>query len=103
MLEHSRLRLAAHPAVAGIKDSSRDMEYLQQVIYATAGADFSVFTGSDTLLAASLTLGAAGTLTAAANLVPELTSGLHHAVAAGRLAEALSLQQRLTRIVSACR
>ena len=96
-------RLAGHPAVAGIKDSSRDMEYLQQVIYATAGADFSVFTGSDTLLAASLTLGAAGTLTAAANLVPELTSGLYRAVAAGWLAEALSLQQRLTRIVNACR
>jgi len=96
-------RLAAHPAIAGIKDSSRNMEYHEQVIYATAGAEFGVLTGSDTLLVASLTLGTAGTIAASANLVPELTTGVCRAVAAGRAAEALSLQQRLTRIVTACR
>jgi dihydrodipicolinate synthase/N-acetylneuraminate lyase len=96
-------RLAAHPAVAGIKDSSRNMEYHLQLIYATADAEFSVLTGSDTLLVASLTAGAAGTIAASANLVPELTSGVCRAVAAGQTAEALRLQQRLTRIVTACR
>jgi 4-hydroxy-tetrahydrodipicolinate synthase len=96
-------RLAAHPAIAGIKDSSRNMEYHQQLIYATAGAEFSVLTGSDVLLVASLTLGAAGTIAASANLVPELTTGVYRAVTGGQAAEALSLQQRLTRIVTVCR
>jgi 4-hydroxy-tetrahydrodipicolinate synthase len=96
-------RLAAHPAVAGIKDSSRDMSYQQQVLYATAGADFSVLTGTDTLLVASLTLGAAGTIAASANLVPGLTTGVYRAFRDGQVQAALSLEQRLTRIVTACR
>jgi 4-hydroxy-tetrahydrodipicolinate synthase len=96
-------RLAAHPSVAGIKDSSRDMQYQAQVIYATAGADFSVLTGTDTLLVASFTLGAAGTIAASANLVPELLTRVYRAFAEGQVSEALSLQQRLTRIVTACR
>ncbi len=44
-----------HPAVAGIKDSSRDMELpASRSSTATAGADFSVLTGTDTLLVPSL-------------------------------------------------
>ncbi|HEY2441636.1 MAG TPA: dihydrodipicolinate synthase family protein [Streptosporangiaceae bacterium] len=96
-------RLAAHPAVAGIKDSSRDMGYQQQVLYATANADFSVLTGDDSLLVASLTLGAAGTIAASANLVPGLVAGVFRAFASGDVPAALSLQQRLTRIITACR
>jgi 4-hydroxy-tetrahydrodipicolinate synthase len=96
-------RLAAHPAIAGIKDSSRNMEYHQQILYATAGAEFSVLTGSDIMLAASLTLGAAGTIAGSGNLVPDLVAGICHAVTSGRLADALTLQQRLTRIVTAAR
>ena len=96
-------RLAAHPAIAGIKDSSRNMEYHQQVLYATAGADFRVLTGSDIMLVASLTLGAAGTIAGSGNVVPDLVAGICHAVTSGRLAEALALQQRLTRIVTAAR
>ena len=96
-------RLAAHPAVAGIKDSSRDMGYQQQVLYATADAEFSVLTGNDPLLVASLLLGAAGTIAASANLVPGLVSDVFRAFTTGDVPAALSLQQRLTRIVAACR
>lgn len=96
-------RLAEHPAVTGIKDSSRDMVYQQQVLYATANADFSVLTGTDSLLVASLTLGAAGTIAASANLVPGLTTGVYRAFRNGHTHAALSLQQRLTRVTTACR
>ncbi|HEY2575083.1 MAG TPA: dihydrodipicolinate synthase family protein [Streptosporangiaceae bacterium] len=96
-------RLAAHPAIAGIKDSSRNMEYHQQIIYATAGASFSVLTGSDIMLAASLTLGATGTIAGSGNLVPDLVAGVCDAIASGQVAEALTRQQRLTRIVTAAR
>jgi 4-hydroxy-tetrahydrodipicolinate synthase len=96
-------RLAAHPAVTGIKDSSRDMDYQAKLIEATAGAEFGVLTGADTLLILSLTLGAAGIIGASANLVPELTAGVYRAFTAGDLATARSLQQRLARVTGACR
>lgn len=96
-------RLAAHPAVAGIKDSSRDMDYQAKLIDATAGAEFGVLTGADTLLVVGLTLGAAGIIGASANLVPELTAGVYRAFTAGDLAAAKSLQQRLSRVTGACR
>lgn len=95
--------LAEHPMIAGIKDSSRDMVYQQEVIYATAGAEFSVLTGTDGLLVASLLLGAVGTIAASANLVPGLVSSVYQAFEAGDTPTALSLQQRLTRIIAGCR
>jgi 4-hydroxy-tetrahydrodipicolinate synthase len=96
-------RLAGHPAIAGIKDSSRDMEYQQELIAATAGAEFAVLTGADTLLVASLTVGAAGSISAGANLVPELPVGIQRAFLAGDVRTATELQRRLARIVAACR
>jgi dihydrodipicolinate synthase/N-acetylneuraminate lyase len=96
-------RLAAHPAIAGIKDSSRIMEYHQQILYATAGAEFSVLTGADILLVASLTLGTVGTIAGSGNLVPDLVAGVCRAMAAGDLAGAQAVQQRLARIVLAAR
>lgn len=96
-------RLATHPAIAGIKDSSRDMEYQQQLIAATADAEFAVLTGADTLLVASLTVGAAGSISAGANLVPELPVGSQRAFHAADLRTATELQRRLARIVDACR
>ena len=96
-------RLAKHPAVTGIKDSSRDMDYQGQLIEATAGAEFGVLTGADTLLVLGLTLGIAGIIGASANLVPELTTGVYRAFRAGDLATAKSVQRRLARITGACR
>ncbi|HLI38792.1 MAG TPA: dihydrodipicolinate synthase family protein [Streptosporangiaceae bacterium] len=96
-------KLAAHPSIAGIKDSSRDLEYQQQVIHCSAGTEFSVFTGTDTLLVASLTIGAAGAIAASVNLVPDLTAGVYRAVTTGDLTAALRMQERLARVVAACR
>lgn len=95
--------LAALPNVIGIKDSSRDVEYLQQVLRATAAADFSVLTGSDTLQLASLVVGAHGMIAAGMNLVPQLGRAVHAAVAAGDLDTARRAQRELTAIVTACR
>lgn len=96
--------LAAHPRVVGIKDSSRDMEYQSELIAATrAAADFSVYTGSDTLLLASALLGARGAIAASANLVPGLGVALFEAVADGDLDRARQLQDRLFAVVKACR
>ncbi len=95
--------LAEHPAVIGIKDSSRDMEYQQQVLAATREADFAVVTGTDSLLVASLTMGAAGAIAGSVNLVPELAGGIYRAFTDGDMPTAMRLQDRLARIVAVCR
>lgn len=95
--------LARHPRIVGIKDSSRDLEYLQAVIYAAEGADFQVMTGSDTLLFASLLLGAHGAIAASANLVPQLGVSLYDAVRGGDPQTARDAQRQLFTIVHACR
>jgi 4-hydroxy-tetrahydrodipicolinate synthase len=95
--------LAAHPRVAGLKDSSRDMEYQQQVIRACAGADFSVLTGTDSLLVASLLTGAHGTIAASANLAPQLVVGVYRSFLAGDMPGALRQQEVLSAVVATCR
>ena len=95
--------LAALPGVIGIKDSSRDLEYLQLVLQASAGADFAVLTGSDTLLLASLVLGAHGMIAAGMNLVPDLGRTLYDAFAADDQRTAEATQRILSTIVQACR
>lgn len=96
-------RLAAHPNIAGIKDSSRDMEYLQDVVSGTEGMPFAVFTGTDTLLLSSMVAGAHGSIAASVNLVPELGVAIRRKLLAGDLDGARREQYRLARIVAACR
>jgi 4-hydroxy-tetrahydrodipicolinate synthase len=94
--------LAGHPRVAGIKDSSRDLEYLTAVRYATGNA-FAVLTGSDSMLLASMVVGADGAIAASANLAPELGCELYRHAAAGELEQARAAQRRVFELVRACR
>jgi 4-hydroxy-tetrahydrodipicolinate synthase len=63
--------LATEGSIAGIKDSSRDFEYFENVRLATRSLEhFRMFTGSDTMLLASMAMGGAGTICGAANVAP---------------------------------
>jgi dihydrodipicolinate synthase/N-acetylneuraminate lyase len=97
--------LAPHPRVAGLKDSGRDLGYanelLDAVAAAGAAADFSVLTGTDSLLVAYLLAGARGTICANANVVPELVRAVYDAVRAGQLDDALRLEARLRAVQAA--
>lgn len=96
-------RLAHHDYIVGIKDSSRNMEYLQSILYATAGCEFRTFTGSDTLLLASFLLGADGAIAASVNLVPRLGTAVLAAASSGDIDRARRLQRLLFDVVLACR
>ncbi len=96
-------KLAQHPKIIGLKDSSHDLEYFQAVLYAIANSDFHLLTGSDTLLLASLLLGGSGAIAASANLVPELGCALFDAATQEDWAKARALQKRLYEVISACR
>jgi 4-hydroxy-tetrahydrodipicolinate synthase len=97
--------LAAHPRVAGLKDSGRDLGYaaglLDAVAAAGAAADFSLLTGTDSLLVPYMLAGARGTICANANVVPELVLAVYDAVRAGKLDEALRLESRLRAVQAA--
>lgn len=87
-------RVAAHPAVAGIKDSSGDLDLLAAYIAAGAG-DLDVLVGSDGLISAAHAIGASGAVAGTANLVPETVVGLWAALEAGDPVQAGELQAAL--------
>lgn len=98
--------LAAHPRIAGLKDSSGDLGYgaglLDAVAAAGAAGQFSVLTGIDSLLVSYLLAGARGTICASANVVPELVRAVYDAVRDGKLDEALRHEARLRAVNAAC-
>ena len=97
--------LAGHPRVAGLKDSSGDLGYgtrLLDALAAAGPADFSVLTGIDSLLVASMLAGARGTICGSANVVPELVRAVYEAVLAGKLDDALRQEARLRAVNAAC-
>jgi 4-hydroxy-tetrahydrodipicolinate synthase len=98
--------LAAHPRVAGLKDSGRDLVYAAGLLDALAGAGtaagFSVLTGIDSMLVSYLLAGARGAICGSANVVPGLVRAVYEAVRAGKLEEALSHEARLRAVNEAC-
>ena len=88
-------RLAAHPNIAGMKESGGDIGFLSELIDATPDG-FHVLAGSAPAFYASLLSGAAGGILALASAAPELCVELFDLVNARRLAEARALQRQLT-------
>lgn len=102
--------LAAHPRVAGLKDSGRDFGYATRLLDAVAAAgatassstvDFSVLTGADSMLVPYMLAGARGAICANANVVPELVVAVYDAVREGKLDDALRLEARLRQVQAA--
>jgi 4-hydroxy-tetrahydrodipicolinate synthase len=96
--------LAGEGTIAGIKDSSRDFEYFESVLIATRDLPkFRVFTGSDTMLLASLAIGGAGTICGAANVAPHWPVRVYEEFQRGDFDAARAAQDQLHRLVMALR
>lgn len=89
--------LATHSNIAGIKDSSGDVQQLQEICR-LAPNDFAVLTGAGSLLLASLVVGARGAILAVANVAYDLSVDLLLAFQRGDLARARTLQHHLASI-----
>ena len=87
-------RLAQHPNIVGIKDSSGDLSLTMAYLAATNEA-FTVLLGRDTLILAGLIHGAKGSITATANAAPKLVVAIYEAFLQGNLEAALDAQRRL--------
>ncbi len=96
--------LARDGTIAGIKDSSRDYEYFEAVCIATRDLPaFRLFTGSDTMLLASLAMGGSGTICGAGNVAPAWVVRIFDEFVRGDLAAARSAQDALYKLVIAVR
>ncbi len=87
-------RLAEHPNIIGIKESSGHIQRISEIIVTTP-AEFQTLVGSAPTFLASLTVGAVGGILAAACVLPELCVDLFETARAGKTEAAGKLQKRL--------
>jgi 4-hydroxy-2-oxoglutarate aldolase len=89
------VRLAAHPNIVGMKETSPDLERLGQIV-ALVPPSFIVLSGWAPVIYPALVTGARGGILAVASVAPDASVRLFQDARDGRHAEALALQQRLT-------
>lgn len=90
-------KLAEHPNVAGMKETSPELERLGQFV-TLRGGTFAILCGWAPVVYPALVSGAAGAILAVANVLPDECVALFEAVAAGRHDQARAMQRRLTTI-----
>ena len=96
-------RLAHAGVIAGIKDSSGDLDGFREVRLATADVPgFSLITGSDSFADAALSLGAAGMIAGLANVDPHGYVRLYDAARRGDHDAARAEQDRLFTLRRMC-
>ncbi len=98
------VRLSEHPNVAGMKDSSGNVDRVGAIL-ASVPESFELLTGASTTVYPSMTVGAKGGILALADFLPELCVALYDAIVSRDADKALELQRRLisptSRIVGA--
>lgn len=95
------VRLADHPNVVGLKDTSGDLTFLYDVVESTP-ASFTVFQGASELAIASLDAGADGMIAGPANVFPRAVARLYDSYRAGDRTRAEELMNRVVNpVVSA--
>ena len=70
-------RLAEHPNIQGMKDSSGNVDRFYREIDRIGDADFDLFVGSGGVYAPALDAGASGGILALANVAPDLASAIY--------------------------
>ncbi len=93
------IRLAAHPNVIGLKESSGDMGFLNRVL--GTAPELGFLCGSAGAFYPALCAGATGGVLAVACAAPEITCALHAAAARGDHDRARSLQRTLMPLAAA--
>lgn len=90
--------------IVGIKDSSRDFEYIQKIIFTCReNSTFRIFLGTDGLLLAGLTLGIEGVMSITPNIIPSWDLELLNAFKAGELKKAREIQEKIGKLLEVLR
>lgn len=94
-------QVADIPNLAGLKDTSRNMIYFQQMCRLMKDRDdFSLFVGPDGLMAEAVLMGGSGGVNAGANLAPKLYVELYHAARAGDLPTVREHQSKVLQLIT---
>lgn len=89
-------QLAEHPSIVGVKDSSGDIDYFQQIMELTEDRpDWSMFIGPEHLTAQAVELGASGGVNGGANVYPELFVDYYQAAVEGDQEQVDALQEKV--------
>lgn len=92
-------RLADHPNIAGVKDSSANMTYFQTLLHELGGRDdFSIYVGPEELTGECVLMGADGGVNGGANMFPKLYVDMYEAAKAHDIVRVRELQSRVMRI-----
>jgi dihydrodipicolinate synthase/N-acetylneuraminate lyase len=94
-------RLAGHPNIIGIKETSTDAGQIAAYVDATRALDFSVLAGSAPGFYAALCLGAVGGILAVTCVLPRACVALFDAFARGDRDGARDLQRRIIPLAQA--
>jgi len=92
--------LAAHPRIAGMKESSGDIGLMGRVV-SSVPARFEVACGNALVFYPALCVGASGGILAVANVAPRPAIALQRAFVAGDHARARRIQEALTPLAAA--
>jgi 4-hydroxy-tetrahydrodipicolinate synthase len=94
-------RIAEHPGVAGLKDSSANMVYFHQLqVLFKNRPDFSLLVGPEELLAETLLLGGHGGVNGGANFFPQVYVSLYDAAQRGDLNAVIKHHEKIMKIRS---
>lgn len=93
-------RLAMHPRIRGIKESSGDLRQIQHLL-GVCPDGFAVLSGDDWIALAAIAHGADGLVSVTSNEVPREMRTLVHCALEGRLADARALHTRLQLLMDA--
>lgn len=81
--------------IVGMKDTSGDISLTEECVRRTRDVDFRIFGGKDTLLYASLCVGAVGGVCTSGNFMPELIEDIYAKFEKGDLKGSLEAQFKL--------
>jgi 4-hydroxy-tetrahydrodipicolinate synthase len=87
-------RLAKHPNIVGVKDATANLARPLHT-RAVIGPEFCQLSGEDHTALAFMAAGGHGCISVTANIAPRLCAEMHAAWAAGNIAEAIAIQDRL--------
>jgi 4-hydroxy-tetrahydrodipicolinate synthase len=94
------LRLAPHPNIAGIKESSGDLAQVQHLLLGRPEG-FSVLSGEDWMTLAIIAAGGDGLVSVASNEIPKLMSQLVRRSLRGQVADAREILYRVLPLLEA--
>lgn len=93
-------KLSTHKNIAGIKEASGDMSYVAR-LSSMVDDDFAIYSGNDDITVALMSMGAVGTVSVWANLMPAKVSEMTHAFLDGRTDEARRIQLKYLNLINA--